>query len=675
MEKQATDDCRIMYNNVDSQTDFFETEVQKDMEKQLTMLLVDDMEINRASLKSIFSPEYQVLEAENGQEAMDIMKDNRVDIVILDLFMPVKNGFDVIREMKASETLKDIPIVVKTAMDENTEEKALELGADEYIFSPGNPAVIVKRVHNIVRKYILEKEKIKRQLEEEQQMNHTKELFLARMSHELRTPINSILGISQLARSRDPKVQRDFKIIRAQAEYLLALVGDVLDMASIDNDRLTLHTAVFPLHTLIAEVSDLFFDQCRQKKIKFNFRVKNIREEYLVGDIVRIKQILINLLSNAIKFTDADGRVEACVEEERMSENQIMLILSVRDTGCGISEEALPKIWQPFEQEEHTGGVYYGGSGLGLPITKSIAERMNGTIDLETKKGEGSRFTVRLPLEVGAAVSKEKRKYKSLKVFLVNQDEISVHYMIATLARLGISYTSEYEEKKVMDTLLEAYESGKGYDICFINWQMQDGYAKKITEKIRHKFDRDTLKIVISSYHPAEFEDDMRMAGADYIIGKPVLQSQIYQLISDICSIPEEEVPFDTDLDFEGKTVLLAEDNAVNAEVMTAFLNRVNLKVEHAGNGEAAVACFKCRPDGYYSAVFMDINMPVMDGYEAARQIRNSEKADAASIPVIAVTANAFSSDIVRIHEAGMNTCVLKPIEKTVLYETLGKYL
>ena len=645
------------------------------MEKKLTMLIVDDTEVNRASLMAIFAPDYELLEAGDGEEALAILRKVKVDIVILDLFMPRKNGFDVIREMKGCETLRDIPIVVKTAIDEDTEEAALELGADEYIPSPGKPSVIRNRVHNIVRKDILEKEKIRRQLEEEQQMNRTKELFLARMSHELRTPINSILGISKLACSRDPKAQKDFRTIRAQAEYLHALVGDVLDMAAIDNGRLTLHTAVFPLNSVISEVSDLFFEQCRTKKLRFHFSVKHILEEYLIGDSVRIRQVLINLLSNAIKFTDAGGQVEVSVEEEDAGAGRVWLILTVEDTGCGISKEALPKVFEPFEQEQHEDGAYYGGSGLGLPITKSIVEQMDGNISLSSEKGKGTRFTVRLPLVVGEAVETEKREYSSLRIFLINDDRTAADYMTSILARLGIDYTEEYEEQKILDSLVAAYESGRGYDLCFISWQLPDGYAAKITEKIRHKFDRDTLKIVISSYHSAEFADEIRMAGADYVLQKPILQSQIYQLLSDVCQIPEDEDAAYADLDFCGKPVLVVEDNAVNAEVLIAYLSRVHLRPEWKRNGAEAVAAFLRRPEGYYSAVFMDLNMPVLDGIEAAKQIRGSGRADAGTIPVIAVTANAGSGSIVRIHEAGMNTSVLKPIESSVLYETLRNYI
>lgn len=647
----------------------------KNMKKQLKMLIVDDMEVNRVSFRKMFEDEYQILEAEDGQAAMALMGKKKVDIVILDLFMPVKNGFEVIREMKQNERLSDILIVVKTAVDENTELQALEMGADEYIFAPSEPVIIKKRIHNIVQKYILEKEKMEKKLEKEKQRSRTKELFLARMSHELRTPIGGILGITQLAHYKDARVQADFKKIRTQAEYLQELVNDVLDIAAIDNHKLTLHNSVFSLNSVISDISDLFFVQCREKRIKFNFQVNNITHEYLVGDEVRLKQILTNLLSNAFKFTDYGGKIDVCLAETDLECRKTELHITVSDSGCGISEEIQKRMWKPFEQEKHSNGRNYGGSGLGLPITKSIVQCMGGTIEVFSKKNVGTKFEVKIPMEIGMNTVREKRKFNTLRALLVNYDEIAQNYLMSLLARLGIRYDSVAEHEKITEKLKEAYEKGEGYDICFIYWQIPDGYGHAITEKIREQFDHDTLKIVTSSYNAGGFESEMRAAGADYILRKPVLQSQVYNLMSEICRIPETDGDIFRDYDFSGKKILLAEDNAVNAEVLTGFLKAVNLEVDCAANGKAAVKAYHGKEDFYYDAVLLDINMPIMGGYEAAKKIRKSNKPDAADIPVIAVTANAFAEDAVKIHKAGMNTGIVKPVSPQILYQTLEKYI
>lgn len=648
------------------------------MEKQLTMLIADDMEINRASLAEIFKSEYRILEADNGQAVLERLAEENVSIVILDLCMPVKNGFEVIREMKQDERFLHIPIVAKTAIDENSEVKALEIGADEYIFSPCNPSIIKKRVHNIVQKYILEKEKMKMQLIEEQQMNKAKELFLARMSHELRTPISSILGIAELAHYKDAKVQEDFRKIKTQAQYLLALVNDVLDMAAADNGKMTLHQSVFDLNTVVSEVSDLFFTQCRKKKIEFNFQIENVTQEHLNGDVVRLKQVLINLLSNAFKFTEKGGRIDVKMSQKDTDDNnKKLLLISVSDTGCGISENVIGKIWRPFEQEYHANGKQYGGSGLGLSITKNIVELMNGTIEVDSKVGIGTQFYVAIPFEVGTIKVKEKRNFKSLKVFLIHDEEIAMNYMKATLARLGVSYDSEIEEDAIMQKLEQAYKAGQGFDICFIYWHIPNDLGKRLTRKIREKFDHDTLKIVTSAYNAVDYEKEMRAGGADYILNKPALQSQIYQLLSQICSASEteKEKQLVEDYDFSGKRVLLAEDNAVNAEVLTGFLKRVNLQVDHAENGKEALKRYESMPDYYYDMLFLDLNMPIMDGYEAAEKIREANKADAQEIPIAAVTADIFAEGVVKVHKAGMNDYVTKPIDCAALYQTIEKYL
>ena len=645
------------------------------MNRQLTMLIVDDMEVERISFAEIFKDEYQILEAENGKQAMEQLEQQKVHIVLLDLCMPVMDGFEVIREMKRQEKYADIPIVAKTAIDEKTEVQALEAGADEYIFSPCDPAIVKKRVRNLVEKYILEREKIRAQLEREQEMGKAKELFLARMSHELRTPINGILGITQLAHYKDAEVQEDFKKIRYQAEYLRELVNDVLDMASIDNGKMTIRHVAFSLNDVVSEVSGLFYSQCRLKRIHFYFRVDNVTHEYLMGDEVRVKQVLVNLLSNSFKFTEKGGTIEVRMSEQDVDDSRTVLHITVRDTGCGISDKSLDKIWQPFEQEQHENGKYYGGSGLGLPITKSIVEQMHGTINVASEYNVGSKFIVDIPFEIGKSVVREKRKFRSLKVFLVNNDEIALHYMMSTLTRLGIRYDSSTDGKEIIRILKEAYERGEGYDICFVYWQMPGGYGKKLVREMRKIFDRDTLKIVTSSYDTEDYEEEMRGAGADYILKKPVLQSQVYSMISEICSVPEAEKNKTEDYDFSGKRALLAEDNAVNAEVFQGFLKAVNAEVECVDNGEAALSHYQNMPDYYYDMIFMDLNMPIMDGCEAAKSIRDSKKPDASDIPILAVTADALPKNIVKVHEAGMNERITKPVQRELLYQTMEKYI
>ena len=383
----------------------------------------------------------------------------------------------------------------------------------------------------------------------------------------------------------------------------------------------------------------------------------------------------MNLLSNSFKFTEKGGTIEVCMSELDVDDSRTVLHITVRDTGCGISDKALEKIWEPFEQEQHENGKDYGGSGLGLPITKSIVEQMHGTINVASEYNVGSKFIVDIPFEIRKSIVREKRKFRSLKVFLVNNDEIALHYMMSTLTRLGIRYDSSTDGKEIIRILKEAYERGEGYDICFVCWQMPGGFGKKLVREMREIFDRDTLKIVTSSYDTEDYEEEMRGAGVDYILKKPVLQSQVYSLISEICSVPETEKNKTEDYDFSGKRALLAEDNAVNAEVFQGFLKAVHVEVECVDNGEAALSRYQNMPDYYYDMIFMDLNMPIMDGYEAAKSIRGSEKPDASDIPILAVTANAMAKDIVKVHEAGMNERITKPVQRELLYQTMEKYI
>ena len=644
------------------------------MRKRLTMLIVDDVEVNRVTLRQIFQEEYDIVEAEDGLEALKMLMESKIDIVILDLFMPNLDGKSVLSQMKEDEDLKHIPVVVKTAIDEGMEVEVLEAGADDFIFSPCNPAVVRNRVNNIVNKYIYEREIMQRQIEKEKHTSNVREAFIERMSHELRTPVNSILGISELSKENgdNPEKMREaFEKIKAQSEYMVSLLNDALDISAIDRDEILIHESSFQLSSIVSSVSEHFYNECRKKGINFTFELKDVTYEFLMGDAVRIKQIWLNLLSNAYKYTRPGGSIQTTFREQQMDAARVMFEFSVRDSGCGISMEHTKAIWTSDEYDVAREPFPEMGYTLGLSITKKIVEIMNGSICVESQPGKGSVFTVRIPMKIGKETVEERKSFHSMHALIVGDEEISCAYYKAILARLGLHHEAVYNMKEALDDLNTAYQSGDGYNLCFVNWHMPEG--KKLIETIRKIFDKDTLTIIGASYDAELLEKDMKQAGVDYVLSKPIFQSTIYNLMTEICrQMPDTGKVIKNHYDFEGKHVMVVEDNAINAEIMMDYLKYVHVTCDWVKNGKAAVEMFE-HADKPYDAILMDISMPVMDGYEASGAIRKLK--DGAYIPIIAVTANAFASDIIEIYEAGMNAHIIKPVELEVLCQTLNQFL
>lgn len=649
------------------------------MKEKLCMLIVDDMEINRASLSSVFSDAYNIVEAADGIEALERLGQFKIHIVILDLDMPRMDGIEVIRTMKSTEEYRNIPIVVKTFVGEKSEAEVLELGADDFILSPFDTAVIRKRVNNIVTKYILEYERLQNKIMAEQQLNRAKGAFLAQMSHELRTPISAITGLAELnSSSADVNRNQDaFRKIKSQAQYLLALVNDVLDMSAIENEKLSIVEKPFQLNQLLASVSETYYAQCRQKNIDFAVKIDELTEECLIGDHLRMKQILLNLLSNAYKYTDVNGRIVFSVAEHKQQDNKVVLHCEVTDTGCGISEATADKIWEPFERDIKKCNEGTNGSGLGLAITKNLVTLMNGTIHFDSLEGIGTTFYLDIPLQTAEHQLIDVSCFSNIKALVVDDDDTARRFMSSILGHFGIVCDTAASGEEALELLNRAYREGRGYDICFADWKMPGITGIDVTREIRKLFDEDTIVIVVSAYDFSEIEGEAMAAGANEMLAKPYFQSSVFDLLISLCKkeSDRQEEMLDTALDLSGKRVLMVEDNAINAEVLDGYLQRTGISVDYAINGKIATELFEAQEEDTYDIVLMDVNMPVMDGYEATRKIRMSRRMQGKTIPIIAITANAFAEDAVAAYDAGMDGHIAKPINPKVLFETLNIYL
>ncbi len=508
--------------------------------------------------------------------------------------------------------------------------------------------------------------------------NQAKSQFLARMSHEIRTPMNAIVGLTTLAEKHkedSEKVSEYLEKITSASNVLLNIINDVLDMSAIESNKIQIGKAPFDLKELLSSISAIYYAQCTKKGISFEMDTTLIRDELLLGDALRLNQVLLNLISNAYKFTSQGGKVSIQIKEleARKDKNIIFYQFIVRDTGEGISKDMLERLFQPFEQENTQTASRHGGSGLGLSITKNLIDLMGGSISCESEKGKGTTFYVSIPLEIDTENVKERQEFNNLNAILIGKNIETQKHMLDLLNSMGIQCDSIHCKEDIANITLKINKMQTL--ICFIDWNStEEGIV--LAEQIKEQFKDVTVRKVVTAYDIAEVQgklDNMK----DYaFIEKPLFQSTVLDLMKKISNGTDQEVSkIEKEYDFENRIVLLAEDTDFNAEIAIELLGLVHLNVERAKNGQEAVQMFENSPAGKYLAILMDVQMPIMDGYEATKAIRMLDREDAGQIPIIAMTANAFTEDVSAAINAGMDGHIAKPIDTKVLYETLHKLI
>ena len=509
--------------------------------------------------------------------------------------------------------------------------------------------------------------------------NRSKSMFLARMSHEIRTPMNAIIGMTSLAKVHKDdsgKVEEYLDKITVSSKVLLNIINDVLDMSAIESDKIKIAHNPFDFKQVLTGISTLYYTQCKSKGITFDLVLSEVTQEKLVGDELRLNQILLNLISNAYKFTPEQGTIRLQVTQTGCEKEHVYMKFEVSDTGCGMSKETLDRIFQPFEQADATTALKHGGSGLGLAITNNLVDLMHGSIEVESEPGQGSTFKVLLPFELSKENQEtEKRDFKDICVLVVEDDKDTRDYTCVILDRIGVRHEEAASGEEAIHMLIQNQQAGKGYDICFVDWKMPGENGIAVTRKIRELYYKDTMIIIVSAYDLSEIEDEAKEAGADLFVTKPVFQSTVFNLLMQLTGGRyTNNTSKQSDYDFTGHRVLLAEDNELNREIAVELLGLQHMEADCAVNGEEAVRMFTESATGTYDVILMDVQMPVMDGYEACRQIRKSNHSQAETIPIYAMTANAFTEDVAAAHAAGMNGHIAKPIDTQILYRTLAKH-
>ena len=515
-------------------------------------------------------------------------------------------------------------------------------------------------------------------LEKAEAASRAKGEFLSRMSHEIRTPLNAILGMGAIAMQNlndTEKVESCLKKLTLSSKHLLALINDVLDMSKIESGKVELRSEPFDLRAFLESLSSLYYIQAREKNLEYKTVLAGEVDEALVGDSLRLNQILTNLLSNALKFTPAGGSIELRVSQKKQSPSAVRLRFEVIDTGCGIDEQNYEKIFESFEQENSSVTNKYGGTGLGLSIVKRFSELMGGSVSVSSKLGEGSAFTVELPFKK-ATHPKNTADIPRLKVLVVDSDPDAIAYICSLLHRMGMQVEYVTNGTLAVSRVRDAHSRQEDFDICFVDCKLPDQDSFETIRRIRKVVKNETTAVLITAYDAVEIEKEAVQSGASGVLIKPLFASAITQAIS---SLRQERPLFDgkdsMNADFHGKRILLVEDNQLNREIAVELLRITGAEVECAEDGVEALKLFSHSPTDYYDLILMDIQMPRMDGLEATRQIRGLGRSDAGSVPIFAMTANAFAEDEQKSKAAGMNAHLSKPLDVKILYAQMKAFL
>ncbi len=514
-------------------------------------------------------------------------------------------------------------------------------------------------------------------LEAAERANMAKTAFLSNMSHEIRTPMNAIIGLYNIAlrnRELDHDTRQILTKIGDSAKHLLSLINDILDMTRIESGHAKLKQEEFDFGSMLEQVNTMTEAQSRDKGIEFCCSVLGQVDDRFVGDDMKLKQIIINILGNAVKYTPSGGRITFTVDETERTDDKAMIRFVVSDTGVGMDEDYIPKIFEPFSKEKEGSSNNIGSTGLGMAICKNIVDMMCGTIEVKSKKGEGSRFVVTVPLGLcNETEHNEEKDPAGIRALVVDDDPTACEHAVMVLKKIGIEADQCLNGRDAL-MMIEAKRALKQpYRIVLVDWKMPKMDGIELTRRIVQCFGDDDISVVLTTYNWDSIMDEAIGAGVDGFIAKPLFAGSVKQEISRILSEKERHSRVGKRISLAGCRVLLAEDMEINAQIMKQILNMKDIRAELCTNGLEAVEKFEESKEGSYDAILMDIRMPKLNGLDAAKRIRSLNRSDAAGIPIIALTANAFDEDVQLSLEAGMNAHLSKPVEPDALFMTLEK--
>ena len=504
--------------------------------------------------------------------------------------------------------------------------------------------------------------------------NKAKTDFLSTMSHDIRTPMNAIIGLTTIAEKNlgdTESVGENLRKITMASNHLLTLINDILDISKVESGKLNLSPQTFSIVETVENLVNISQPMIKEKNIDFNFRTSRMEIEYLYADRLRLNQIYINILSNAIKYTEPCGHVSVDMrEEESPTPGCVRLTYTVSDSGIGMSPEFMENMYQPFSRQTDSRVNSIQGTGLGLAISKQMVDLMGGTIDCQSEQGKGTTFTVILDIPI-ADRQREDMMLEPMDALIVDDDEILLETAVDTLESLGLTADRAESGLEALGMILHRHETGRDYSIVILDWKMPDIDGVETIRRIRTEVDANIPILLISAYDWSDIEDAAKEAGANGFVSKPLFRSILYDKINELLGTEAKSVEPENDYsDLQGMNILIAEDNDINWEIISTMLSMFAITTERAENGRICVDKMEQAAEGSYDLIFMDIQMPEMNGLDATRNIRALDDPWASSIPIIAMTADAFSENVTECLNAGMNGHIAKPIDiKLVIKE------
>lgn len=663
---------------------------------KFNVLIVDDRPENLLTLEGILESEaLNILKANSGNEALSIMLEHNIALVLMDVQMPGMDGFEVAEIMRSSERTKYIPIIFVTAISKQRQHifKGYESGAVDYLYKPLDLEILQSKIKAFIdffqHKNALEEttRKLEKTVEElnkakkiAEEATNAKSTFLATMSHEIRTPLNGIIGLAELGMMDDAinETQRERLLdIRNSGESLLEIINEILDISKIEADKLELEEIEFSIREVIEKIVNLLSVKVFQEKLEFVCDISPKLPDVLVGDPLRLRQILINLLSNAVKFTE-EGTVSIHVNLLEHIEEQVSIEFSIEDTGIGIPKEKLSRLFQSYTQVESSTTRTHGGTGLGLTISQRLVNLMGGVIRVESVMGEGSRFYFKLNMVCGEQkqapwkISLNKPN-KDFNVLLIDDHPKSSAVIAEILETWGFRHKAVNDCPNCID-LLEK----ESFDLILIDYYMKSMNGVDVAEQIKQKLAGKKLpEIVLLAPSKGNIDVLKLKKGKKYeFLTKPLLQNDLKKFLTQrfgvaenvaIQQITEENKDSDS---VRRLNILLAEDQIINRKIVIQLLEKKGWNVKAVENGRLA---FELASSQRFDIILMDVQMPEMDGYDATRNIRIAEKDKNYHTPIVAMTAHAMKGDREKCLEAGMDYYITKPVNPNELYETIEK--